>query len=734
MSQGPIPAGLVFDPVLPVPVVAAAALVLLLLTGFAYARVGRSIHPRKNACLLILRAAGICLVLALLLRPSRQDVLPPPVTRKVTLVAVDTSRSMNQSDAGRTARLDAALRLLIDAGLVSRGGEVANSGTRFFEFSDDVRPVTKSLLDLIASGETTRLNRSVTTLLRTSPAGERPNGLILLTDGHDQELVNPVTTAAAARAARVPIFAVPLGQEGDVRDVSVRIVSSQPYCYVGQQARLTASLRFVGCEFEDVQVQVLRQGRVVETRRINADVHQVLPVNFEVTEPEIGQYEYEVRAVPVRDEVDPANNSAITYLNVIDQRIRVLLLEGEPNWDTTFLQRSLMRNDKFDVEVLARIAPDRVHATSNSPDGDPKLPVTANDFGRYDIVILGRAVNSLLDAPGVEALDAYVRDRSGAVVFTRGRAFGEGATVGDLEPVIWGERIDGRARLEATAEGRRLSAFHALVNAEAYGTGLPDLLGRRPAEETRPLAASLAVVSSPDEAGVAPAVVHRRYGNGQVLSVGVDGLWRWGLNPRSEGVNTPFDRFWDQMFLWLLAGRDFVPSKQYSFRLSSANLQLGEQVGFRLFMREPDPSVTSVPMSIDFDGAVIARMELAPSGSDPTRLTAEFLPERKGRYRATARFPDGSTQESRFIVYLENLEETEVATDVAYLRRLCESSGGRVIAAAELGPLVKELAGEPAVAAPKIRIRPIWNAAWVFYVAGFLFGTDWFLRRRWGLC
>jgi hypothetical protein len=116
------------------------------------------------------------------------------------------------------------------------------------------------------------------------------------------------------------------------------------------------------------------------------------------------------------------------------------------------------------------------------------------------------------------------------------------------------------------------------------------------------------------------------------------------------------------------------------------------------------------------------------------RLTADFLPGRVGQYRAVAAFPDGTSQESRFIVYTENLEETEVAVDVVGLRRLCESSGGRLIQPAELAGLLKELNQEQTEAACQTRLCPVWNQAWVFYLAGVLFGVDWFLRRRWGLC
>jgi hypothetical protein len=151
-------------------------------------------------------------------------------------------------------------------------------------------------------------------------------------------------------------------------------------------------------------------------------------------------------------------------------------------------------------------------------------------------------------------------------------------------------------------------------------------------------------------------------------------------------------------------------------------------------MRQPDPKVKSVPVTIYFGDQEAGRANMAPVPTSLSRLTAEFLPERAGRYRAVAHLPDGTTQESRFIVFTENLEETEVATDLLYLRRLCESSGGRLLEAGDLGRLLKELGGEKSDQAPRTLVRPVWNVAWYYYLAGVLFGLDWFLRRRWGLC
>ena len=743
--------GLILDPILPVPVVALIGLGLLLLTLKIYWRVGASIGTGRNGLLLLLRVAGISLVLLLLLQPSRCEWLPPPAKDRVTLIGLDTSLSMKQRDAGNQTRFDAAKNLLLDAGVTDQNGQATDPRLQLFGFGEDAQPVAESLNTLKPAWKTTWFHKSINTMLSSAFGKAAVNAVILLTDGHDFEMVNPVKTGLAARSREAPVYAVALGKQGNVRDVAVRITGYQPYCYVKQKARINATLRLIGCELEDLAVQLLRQGRVVETKRVNAQQLQELPVEFEVTEPETGQYEYEVRVQPLPNEVDTANNSAITYLNVIDQQIRVLLLEGDPYWDTAFLQRSLMRDDKLEVDALICYGPDHVRAIRKTPDkGELHLPETLDQLAGYDVVILGRALDAFaapdksfallstgqsVDATNhlPELLDQYVKDRGGTVIFSRGQAFGQ-ASAGGLEPVLWGGTTHDHAHLEATAEGRSLSPFQVLNASEGGLAALPDLVAAKAAEETQPLTSVLAVSSSREGENSAPAIVHRHYGRGQVVSIGVDGLWRWSLNAKAEGSNAPFDRFWDQMILWLLAGRDFIPNRQFSFRPSSADILLGEKVYFRLVLRQPDPNLKSVPVTVYFGDAEAGRVTLVPAATSAGRFTAEFLPERVGRYRAVVQLPDGTTQESRFIVFTENLEETEVATDTLYLRRLCEASGGRLLTPAELPKLLQELNAAKTDPTPQVLVKPAWNAAWVFYLAGLLFGLDWFLRRRWGLC
>ena len=98
-----------------------------------------------------------------------------------------------------------------------------------------------------------------------------------------------------------------------------------------------------------------------------------------------------------------------------------------------------------------------------------------------------------------------------------------------------------------------------------------------------------------------------------------------------------------------------------------------------------------------------------------------------------ARLPDGAQVETKFIVFEENLEDTEVATDVGYLKKLCESSGGKLVTPDELARLRTELNAAPIDDKPKTKLRTLWDQTWVFYLIGLVFAMDWYLRRKWGL-
>lgn len=728
---------LVFDPVLPLPVLLLLAALLAGVTIHLYLDIGRRISPLKNAVLLTFRLAAILLIFFILLQPSVQEEIPRPGLNKVLLVALDTSRSMNQPDAGSgVTRLDAARNFLSESPLME-GREESKLAVRFFELHEDAFALgAEQLLRASADGESTRIHSSIETILQSLGPGEGADALILLTDGHDFDMVSPARTAMMARGRHVPIYPVPFGTSGKVRDASVRITSFQPYSYVRQDTVIHASIRLIGCDFLPLTVQLLRRGELVQARELNADEHSELAVEFTVNEEVSGQYEYEVRLLPLPEETDVSNNSAITFLNVIDEKMRVLLLEGSPHWETTFLTRALLRNDKVDLHALVQHKPKAGRSIrSEGIEETVTPPGTAEEFSAYDIILLGRRIERILDAAQVDLLEDFVREHGGSVIFYRGEAFeGNLAGANTLDPVLWGEGGHDRVRLEVARAGRQVPPTRFLAEEGEKLNELPELTGVRRIRERKSLAVPIAEAVDVETDHRLEAIVHRPTGRGQVVAFAVDGLWRWAFHESAPRIGGVYDRFWDQVLLWMMASSDNVPAQDYSFRANTANLLLGGKIHFRLGFREASAAPGQVGLHVFREDEPVGETILAPSiSADPSRLSGEFLPDRAGRYRAVARLPNGEELEARFIVFRENLEETEVAVDLNYLRILAEASGGQLLRPEDMDLIAAKVEKEPVEQEPLVKRSSVWDHPLLFYLICFMLGVDWYLRRRWGL-
>src|SRR4051812_34738458 len=97
---------LVLDPILPVPLVILIGVILVALTVAAYLQVGSRVGAWRNGVLGGFRLLGILAVVLILLQPSHLEQIPPPEKPRLILLALDTSRSMEQMDVDKASRLD----------------------------------------------------------------------------------------------------------------------------------------------------------------------------------------------------------------------------------------------------------------------------------------------------------------------------------------------------------------------------------------------------------------------------------------------------------------------------------------------------------------------------------------------------------------------------------------------------------------------------------------------------
>jgi hypothetical protein len=120
------------------------------------------------------------------------------------------------------------------------------------------------------------------------------------------------------------------------------------------------------------------------------------------------------------------------------------------------------------------------------------------------------------------------------------------------------------------------------------------------------------------------------------------------------------------------------------------------------------------------------------AAQQPGEYSGAFLPEKGGIYRVKIETPSGSLEEP--LVVSGRLESFDGAPDHERLKAVSASMGGKSLAGSE--DLLKEIAaflekGQSSFVEEKR--FPLWSMPYVLAAILALLGTEWFLRRRWGL-
>jgi len=488
---------------------------------------------------------------------------------------------------------------------------------------------------------------------------------------------------------------------------------------------------------------------LIATREVGFVGSETATISLPIQHDMPGTFEYLVAAAPLPGEVEPGNNKQSVFVEVTAQRLKVLLLEGEPFWDTKFLAHSLRRDERLGLAQVTQIAPGRVETLLTRIDADmPTLPRSIDDLRAYDVVILGKGIENLLDEAVIAALPAYVADHGGRLVMARGRPYDPGTASGALtgralavlEPVTFGDGMIHDQALALEPAGR----MHPSFVGAGGDAGIDRLIDTLPAlavlpviTRTKPATQVLAQARPPGASGAdgQPAVVTMPYGRGMVAAVLGEGLWRWRLvGRRDKELAGVFDRFWSSTVRWMVMGGDYMPGESLSLRLAQRSVEVGQTLRFDIASRAAlDPEALGVVIQTP-DGR---QRRVAPRATDGTamRLRGEFDVEAPGVHTIRVSAPDaeGPPIESRFNAFRIDMERLHSSADPAAMRTLAELSGGRVLDPSKPGALLDILERYRASMQVPPAPRYVWNHG-VFMVLILLWaGTEWLIRKRGGL-
>ncbi len=757
-----------FDPIR----IAAGGALLMILAAGLYAR-SPSLPRWARWTLGGGRLAVIAALTTLLLGPSAIREWSEANYRRKLVIAVDTSCSFGTRDVDDESRFEAARRIWLEPAFINRLRE--RFDLRLYQYDERPSPTGPGALWELAApaGRRTRIVDAVHRLLDTEFAHTgRPVGILLVGDGHETDAGDPVAAGHAAAQRGVPIWTSCFGSRRPRHDLALVTSSGLENLFTGQTGTIAAKLVQTGFATREARVTLLREGTPVQELPVALGERTVHDVAFNIREDRPGLYEYGVRVEPLSEETDTENNARSVFVRVTNERIKVLLAEGRPYWDTKFLAHTLRTDPQVELtqivqyglgrsQVIRSKSPERPAASAPgsapAPDAnidersftEPPVPRTRDDFFRYDVLIFGKDITRFLPPERLAILKEFLDQRGGGIVFARGRSYDPGTPEGDaaagllapLEPAVWGEGYVQDLRLQLTPEGSRHPSFRFAAGARpgVVLTELPGLVGAVRIQREKAAALILAR-SAGKETADAPfaAIAYQNYGKGRVVSVLNEGLWRWEMLRPDAGSSTaisPFDEFWRGMLRWLATGADFLPGQEVALTVTRFPESLGDTAQIEVRLKYPPQAATPATLT-----AVAPDGEEQPlaldRGNEPAGLLrASFEPKKPGVHRLRLSTPDmkPAEQETRFCVYDYTVELIDTSADPAAMREIAEASGGAYIDPPDPQRFLSLLDAAHSTDQTRRDVEPAWDRPWILAAILAALCAEWFLRRRCGL-
>ncbi len=416
----------------------------------------------SSVILLAMRLAVIGVVAVLLLGPSRQKPRPDQTQQPRLTILLDTSESMRTLDCGSNSRIAHVAKNLLDADLLRKLRGKYRIDLRGFD--ERVHPVALEELYArpldIATGRGTHVTESVVGVV-SQLDGKHGDAMLVVSDGHDTEEASIQPAAAAAKAKGIPVYTTVVGGSISTPEAALLAVPMQDNLLPGEAGAILVKVYQSGLDQSSTTLR-FKQGDRVSQFPIDFRGRRMVEMQVPVKEDNPGQYKYELAIDAVAGESEMANNSQTVFCEVMKRRIRVLVIEGQPFWDTKFLAASLRKDERIELTQITQVGEQkRETIVSRVEKGTPRIPTNGEEWANYEVVILGRGMERVLDRKAAELLASYIVDGGGQLIFVRGQAYDRNSDPGRqlaealavLEPVVWGNTELHELSLELSPSG-----------------------------------------------------------------------------------------------------------------------------------------------------------------------------------------------------------------------------------------------------------------------------------------
>ena len=709
---------------------------LLLFLGLAavilqYWLIRKRLGHKRAGAISILRLFVLSLLILFALDPSRIEKREDRVSPSIA-VLIEASQSMNEAGSGGKSRLDEAKNLLVDGQKSLLKTLAEKYDVQLYSLGGSLRFLdAKELTGLKAEGKGGSLNEALGKL-------KGKNGFaILLSDGNLKE--------EDAISAGLPLLVLPVGDPKGYKDVLIKSVKAPAIAFRGKEVPIDITVKSYGYPGLNLPVVLKEGNRVLTAKNVRLpEKPGEVPLSFSFSPEKVGQHTLQI-SVPVQArENNSANNSASFSINVLRDKIRVLMISGNPSMNYRFMRTALKNDPSIDLLsfVILRTPTNilNVPLQEQSLIPFPVETLFTKELSSFDLLIFDNLPFHLYSpAEYFSNIREFVR-RGGSFAMIGGQNLLDGGRYAGtpLEEIL-PIRVTGKDNYRRdsyyTVKLSRPGLTHPITQLSQSEAENLSLWKEMPALDginlLEPRSYKNVLLESADGTS-RPILTVGYYGKGRVSVLATDYFWKWNMGMVSKGKGSwAYLRLVERMVRWLTKDPTLDPV-QIEFRENTTGP--GQEMEVKIKVKEEGSSSNvRSPLSLSVFNSDGVKIGSQLKGSGPSgEYVGSFLPEKEGTYRVRAETPMGFSEES--IVVTGLFEDLDAYPNHDKLRKIAESTRGKLVEKGD--DLLKEIETYDAKSQNRVieeRHVSLWGRVYVLILILLLLGTEWYLRRRWGM-
>ncbi|MCB2112640.1 MAG: hypothetical protein R3C42_08575 [Parvularculaceae bacterium] len=467
----------------------------------------------------------------------------------------------------------------------------------------------------VGGDEESRLGEAVEAAANDNPRA-RLGAIFVVSDGQATD-----AAAFAKLNPNAPVHLIRTGRPDDI-DRKVTMIRAPRYGIVNEGVEFSFRIDDIG----PGETKLEARGQSVVALRVDGEevLREPVPVGAEITFtaplPHPGRTVIELEVEPLDGELTDKNNVAVLPVSAIRDRLRVLLISGEPHPGERVWRNLLKSDPAIDLVHFTILRPIEKAQADNALERElaliefPQDELFIEKLSEFDLVIFDRyTYRGVLNSYHFDNLARYV-EAGGAVLVSSGPEFNGVLSLAArrnfafiLPATPSGAAIEVPFRPQVSETGMRHPVTADLPETDFWGRWLRVMPATKRSGETL----------MTDESGD-PLLIVDRVGDGRVGLIQSDHVWLWARGFDGGGPHAELLR---RIAHWLMKEPE----------LEEERLLLSERGG-ALAVERRTIRQTASPVSIETPDGDTLELTLAPEGAG--RFGAEIENAPRGLYRA----------------------------------------------------------------------------------------------------